>query len=280
VSGSAAADDQLTAALSADLAARLRAAPQSVAVDGGWVVRNARLARVHHLNAIVLGTTAVLDPATYDADAIEALTERWQAELQDRCVVIDDEPAAQRLAIELPKRGWEPQRLLFMALRSDPSAALRDARARRLREDELRPLQLACLQQEVVGPSATSGLPALLADAQALLRATTTSVRFGAGQPGAQPASSATLFLDPDVGGRRVATVDTVATLREHREHGLARSAVSMALRAAGEWGADLVVVAADADDWPQLMYASLGFRPLGRRWLFTRRNGLSLTGV
>ncbi len=47
-----------------------------------------------------------------------------------------------------------------------------------------------------------------------------------------------------------------------------------MALRAAGEWGADLIVVPADADDWPQLMYASLGFRALGRRWLFTRRGG------
>jgi hypothetical protein len=47
---------------------------------------------------------------------------------------------------------------------------------------------------------------------------------------------------------------------------------VSRALRAAGEWSADLIVVGADADDWPQLMYASLGFRALGHRWSFTRR--------
>ena len=112
-----------------------------------------------------------------------------------------------------------------------------------------------------------------------MLRATTTSQRFGAGQPGAEPASSCTLFLDADVGGRRVATVEAVATLREQREQGLARAAVSMALRAAGEWGADLIVVAADADDWPQLMYASLGFRALGRRWLFTRRDRFRLIG-
>ena len=158
-----------------------------------------------------------------------------------------------------------------MALRSDPPTALSDARARVLDEDELRSLQLACLRQEVVGPSVPGELPALLAEAQALLRATTPSQRFGAGQPGAEPASSCTLFLDADVGGRRVATVEAVATLREHREQGLARAAVSMALRAAGEWGADLIVVPADADDWPQLMYASLGFRALGRRWQFTR---------
>ena len=59
----AAAGDELAAALSADLAARLRAAPESVAIDDGWVVRDDRLAAVHHLNAIVLGTTApLLDP--------------------------------------------------------------------------------------------------------------------------------------------------------------------------------------------------------------------------
>jgi GNAT superfamily N-acetyltransferase len=266
---------ELTAALSADLAARLRAAPQSVAIDDGWVVGNDRLARVHLLNAIVLGTAAPLHDRRYDTDMIEALARRWQTELPDRCVVIDDESVAQRLAVELPERGWDRQRTLFMALRSDPSAAFRDPRARTLDEDELRSLQLACLRQEVGGPGVAGELPSLLAEAQATLRATTTSERFGAGQPGAEPASSCTLFLDADVGGRRVATVEAVATLRERREQGLARAAVSMALRAAGEWGADLIVVPADADDWPQLMYTSLGFRALGRRWLFTRRNGL-----
>jgi hypothetical protein len=252
---------------------RLRACPESFAINDGWAIRDARLAAVHHLNVIVLGTMAPLHPAVYDGDAIEGLARRWLQQPLDRCVVIDDESAAERLAVELLERGWERQRALFMALRSDPAAAVRDARARKLDEDGLRSLQLACLQQEVVGPSVPPELPELLADAQALLRATTNSLKFGAGQPGAEPASSCTLFLDADVGGRRVATVDAVATLREHREQRLARAAVSMALRAAGEWGADLIVVAVDADDWPQLMYASLGFRPLGRRWLFTRRN-------
>ena len=270
----AAAGDELAAAQLADLTARLRACPASVAIDDGWLIRDDRLAAVHHLNAIVLGTRARLDPAAYDANAIEAVARRWLDALAERCVVIDDESIAQRLAPELAERGWERQRTLFMALRSEPSAALSDARARRLDEDELRSLQLACLQQEVVGPSVPAELPALLADAQAQLRRATESERFGAAQPGAEPASNCTLYLDADVGGRRVATVEAVATLREHREQGLARAAVSMALRAADEWNADLIVVGADADDWPQLMYASLGFRALGHRWSFTRRTG------
>jgi len=272
----AAAGDELAAAFSADLEARLRACPGSVAIDDGWIIRADRLAVIHQLNAIVLGTTTGLDPPAYDAAAIDGLARRWQADRSEHCVVVDDAPVAERLAVELQERGWAQQQTLFMALRSDPSAALGDGRARALSEDELRSLQLACLQQEVAGPSVPRELPSRLAEAQAVLRATTPCQRFGAGQAGAAPASICTLFLDADVGGRRVATVEAVATLREQRDLGLARAAVSMALRAAGQWGADLIVVGADADDWPQLMYASLGFRALGRRWQFTRPNGFA----
>ena len=159
MNGAAAAGD-LAAARSADLATRLRACPESVSIDDGWVVRDGRLAAVHQLNAIVLGTMVPLDPAAYDGDAIERLARRWQADLPDRCVVIDDERTAERLAVDLPDRGWERQRTLFMALRSDPAAAVRDSRARKLDEDELRALQLACLRQEVIGPSVPHELPA------------------------------------------------------------------------------------------------------------------------
>ena len=276
-----AAAGELAAAVSADLATRLRACPESVAIDDGWVIRCHRLAPVHHLNAIVLGTSAALAPARYDARRIEALARRHQPERAERCVVVDDEPLAERVVGELARRGWERVRTLFMALRRDPAAIVADPRARRLSEDELRRLQAACFAEQGFGaPAVVPGLPALLADAQALMRATTPSLGFGAGPPGGDPASICTLFLDEDVSGRRVATVEAVATLREHREQGLARAAVSAAIRAAGHWRADLIVVPADADDWPQLMYASLGFHPIGRRWQFVRFAGSAVTAV
>jgi GNAT superfamily N-acetyltransferase len=271
VSHGAAAGDALAAALSADLGTRLRACPESVAIDDGWVVRSTRLAAVHHLNAVVLGTAAGLDAARYDADAIDDLSRRWQADRVERCVVIDDEPAAGRLAAGLARRGWERMRTLFMVLRRDPAEILLDPRARPLSEAELAPLQAACFAEQGFGAPAVGRLPALLAQAQARMRATTPSLGFGAGPVGGDPASMCTLFLDEDAAGRRVATVEAVATRRDHREQGLARAGVSAAIRAAGEWRADLIVVPADADDWPQLMYASLGFEPLGRRWQFVR---------
>jgi GNAT superfamily N-acetyltransferase len=81
-----------------------------------------------------------------------------------------------------------------------------------------------------------------------------------------------TVFLDPDVDGRRVAMVTEVGTRVAHRERGLGRAVVSAAVAHAGGWGADLIVVGADADDWPQLMYAGLGFEAIGRQVTLTRR--------
>jgi GNAT superfamily N-acetyltransferase len=66
--------------------------------------------------------------------------------------------------------------------------------------------------------------------------------------------------------------VEQVATVPAYRGRGLATATVSAAIAAAGEWGADQVTVPADADDWPQLLYAKLGFEPVGVQVSFTLR--------
>jgi GNAT superfamily N-acetyltransferase len=70
----------------------------------------------------------------------------------------------------------------------------------------------------------------------------------------------------------RVAMIDEVGTLRAYRQRGLARAVVSAAVGAARAWGAGLIVVPADADDWPQLMYRRLGFAPVGIQVSLTLR--------
>ena len=140
-------------------------------------------------------------------------------------------------------------------------------------------LQLAALREEAPEVDARTGLAARLVATQSRLRATTPCRCFGAGEPAGEPASSCALFLDDDVGGRRVATVEEVGTLVAHRGRGLARAVVSAAVAHAARWGADLIVVAADADDWPQLMYARLGFAAIGRQVALTRRTRRGAAG-
>lgn len=132
-------------------------------------------------------------------------------------------------------------------------------------------LQLAGLRVQASVPNTRSGLPVRLMAAQSALRAGTPARCFGAGE-GGELQSTCTLFLDADVNGRRVAMVEEVATLSAHRQRGLARAVVSAAIAAAHAWEAERIVVPADADDWPQLMYMRLGFAPVGRQVSLTRR--------
>ena len=66
--------------------------------------------------------------------------------------------------------------------------------------------------------------------------------------------------------------MEEAATLTAHRERGLALAVVGRAVREALRWGADLVTIPADADDWPQLIYSRLGFEPVGMEVSFTLR--------
>jgi GNAT superfamily N-acetyltransferase len=259
---------ELEAAIDLDRRVIRRAAESWVELPLGWQAGHRRLPDVYHLNTLLLRAPL---PATVGAPELAALADARQGELHHRRVVLDDVAAAERLADELLGAGWERERTLYMALRSDPRAALNDRRARRLSEEQLRSIQRATLAEDDFGPHTSPGLVQRLVAAQVALRAGTAALGFGAGQ-GDEVVSHCTLFCEAEPAGRRVALIDSVGTLRAHRGQGLAKAVVSTAVRAAGEWGADLIVVPADADDWPQMLYAGLGFAPIGRQVGFTRR--------
>jgi GNAT superfamily N-acetyltransferase len=82
------------------------------------------------------------------------------------------------------------------------------------------------------------------------------------------------LYLDPDVDGVRMAMVEQVGTLPAYRERGLAKAVVCEAIAAARGWGAKLIMVPADADDWPEIIYAALASRRWETQVQFTLRSG------
>lgn len=260
--------DELAGALALDREIYLRGASESHQLDGGWVARDAALPSIYTLNCIRLAAPL---SAAVDAAAIDRLADAWLGDRDHRRVVVEDAAAGERLAPALTAAGWERDRTLFMVLRTDPGHAPRDPRAREISDPELREVNLLVNREEEYGPHAFPGLPELLVQAQGAVRARTPARMFGAGEDGGLQ-SMTTLFMEEDLDGHRAAMVESVATLRAWRQRGLARAAVSAALRAAAGWGAELITVPCDADDWPQLMYASLGFAPVGRIVTFTRR--------
>ena len=66
-----------------------------------------------------------------------------------------------------------------------------------------------------------------------------------------------------------IAQVEDVYTVPEARGRGFARALVSHAVELARAGDPDLIFITADDNDWPQQLYARIGFRPLGRIWLF-----------
>jgi GNAT superfamily N-acetyltransferase len=262
---------ELHVALAADRAIRRRAAQEAVPLRAGLVVRHPDLADVHYLNAVLLDPSPPA-PAQLEADSVVAEADRWLGDLAHRHVVFDDADAGEFVAERLVAEGWERSRTVYMVFATDASTVPSDPRARLISEPEMQALQLAGLRAEAPGVDARSGLVQRLVDTQIALRTTTQSRCFGAGEPVGDLGAMCTLFLDEDVNGRRVATVEEVGTLPAQRGRGLARAVVSAAVAHAGRWGADLIVVPADADDWPQLMYARLGFAPVGRQVGLTRR--------
>lgn len=258
-------------ALAADRAIRRRAAREVTAFPGGLALRHPDLYDVHYLNAVMLNVTPPA-PQPLNAGGVVALAERHLGDLGHRHVVFDDADAGEAMAERLAAAGWERTRTVYMVFAQDPSAVAADPRARPISEPEMQALQLEGLRAEAPEVDTRTGLVQRLVATQTALRAGTPSRCFGAGDPGGALASMGTLFLDEDVNGRRVATVEEVGTLPAHRGRGLARAVVCAAVAHAGRWGAELIVVPADVDDWPQLMYARLGFEPVGRQVALTRR--------
>jgi GNAT superfamily N-acetyltransferase len=261
--------DELALALELDRRVALAGGRESLEIPEGWVVLHPELPNVHTLNMVVLRAPL---PARLDAPALHALADRWLGHLGHRFVRVEDTTAATRLAPVLLAGGWEQRRTVFMVLRAPPSQAIKDQRATEISEAELDAVALANFEHYEYGQGASPDLAHQLVAAQRAMRAGTAARRFGAGE-GDRLQSMCTLFLHPDVGGVRMAMVEEVGTLPAYRGRGLAKAVVSAAVAAAGEWGAELITVPADADDWPQLLYAKLGFEPVGSETEFTLRH-------
>jgi GNAT superfamily N-acetyltransferase len=255
-------DELPSRVLAFDRGIRVRGAQRVLEIPEGLVVRHDGLSNLYHLNAVLI------DRGVADAATVTRLADTHLGDLGHRHVVFDDAELAERLAPELLAVGWNRQRVVFMHWVREPDGAPRH-HAHPIDDTRAHALELQLLSEEVPrgAPEGTvaSALATVLVAGQEAVRAGTRSNVFAAAD-GGPLASMCTLFLHDGC-----AMIDEVGTLKAHRGHGLARAVVTAALDTARAVNADPIVVPADADDWPQLIYARLGFEPLVHQVAFTR---------
>lgn len=175
-----------------------------------------------------------------------------------RTLVICDEADGARLRPQfeaLP--GWEVERVRYMTWRGET------ARAPAATVHETTLAEILPLRRELIRESMPTGSADLEQTLDELLEM---DRRFGeAGgdrwfvAPPEQPASACRLLA-----GEGIAQVEDVGTLGPARERGLAQAVVLAALDEARALEPELIFLTADAADWPQLMYAKLGFESVG----------------
>jgi GNAT superfamily N-acetyltransferase len=259
--------DELAAALAFDRGLRARAAQETIELPEGLVVLHEQLRSMRYLNSLILDAPL---PESFGPDEVAGLADVRLGHLHHRHVVVDDGPAAERLAPELQRRGWTVERTLYMRWTGDADTYAGADLAREISDDELRALQHAIYREDRGGHSAVGeALTATLIAGQDAIRASTRARCFGAGIGGAVSASC-TLFFERPAGEGGIAMIDEVGTLTAHRRQGLGRAVVAAALAAAREAGCAPILVPADAEDWPRGLYERMGFEPLGAQVAFT----------
>ena len=241
-----------------------RAASESVEESGwGEVLLSPSLPLVWHASWILVEEEG-LGAAQVAALADEAL---GGAGFLHRTVVVRDADEGRRLrpgfaALE----GWEVERNLFMVWRGAPDREPEVATAER-RHAEVDGLRRAMITGDISlsGPRTAETVQQLLEWERRI--GVAGGDRWFVAAADGEPASACRLLAADGVG-----QVEDVGTLSAARQRGLARAVTLAAARASRAAGHRLTFLTALADDWPRLIYAKLGFEPVGELYEFRRR--------
>jgi GNAT superfamily N-acetyltransferase len=157
--------------------------------------------------------------------------------------------------------GWTSERVVVMVLHGADVRG--DARAE-VREVGFEPVR--GLMEQWYGETMSGAEARDLAESDADTAGVAGARFFLAEHDGEAAACSQLLGADG------IGQVEQVFTARAHRGHGLASAVVRAAIAASRERGDDLVMIMADAEDWPQRLYERLGFVIVDEYRAFTRK--------
>ncbi len=192
-----------------------------------------------------------------------AEADRVLGTFRHRKFVVLDETEGARLAMAFGEQAWEVDHLVYMVLHRAPDREPEKVQIDEVTFEEVRPLVIEVNRRAHPGTSEDDAT--MLADFRRVL-VDRVGARFFAARIEGALVGLCDLYVHDGIG-----QVEDVDTLEEYRNRGLARAFVVRAAREARAAGADLVCLVADANDWPQQLYARLGFDAVGRFWQFTR---------
>lgn len=224
-------------------------------LDAGWVARTPSLPQVHTLNQ--LHASAPVDPAM-----LLALADEHQRGQGFRHLTVDDPGTAAGLAELLGDARWKTERLVLMALAGRPPRPADPAQVTELDVAEMDRLMRRWAIEDHL--DSDEGVLDQLAEYNRREGELWHERRLGIRGDDGRAVAITKLRLDGPV-----AWVEDVYTVPEARGRGHARTLVTIAVERALATRPDLTFIVADDEDWPQHLYADIGFRPVGRIWTF-----------
>ena len=195
------------------------------------------------------------------AAQIIADADRLLAPLRHRWVVVEDEALWRSIDGDFAAAGWGHQTHLFMVHRRAPDRTPPLDAVSEVGHDAIRAAEMRYMATQ---PWCTSEEPALQVIEHHLRLGQRLGERCFAAHDGTDVSAYAKLRFR-----ERVAQVEDVVVLPEHRDAGLGRLVTTAALTAGLRLDPELLFIVADDDDWPKELYAKLGFVPAGRTRMF-----------
>lgn len=234
-------------------------ADEVIPIAEGRLLRTPSLPAVWTVNQVWFG-----EPVDFD-DAV-AVAERHLAELPYRHLTVEEGGRGARLEAPFTAAGWKVECEVTMVLAGGPDREVDTDAVIEPPRDEVMDLMLRWRREGRPegehSPDTERQVAELWRREWDVRNARLLGVRGSSGGL----AAITTLYSDGTA-----AQVENVYTLPEERGRGFARMLVTRALALAAEDGHKLTFIVADDLDWPQQLYARLGFDPVLRVWSFHR---------
>ncbi|MGY1803620.1 GNAT family N-acetyltransferase [Blastococcus sp. SYSU D00922] len=227
-------------------------------VPGGVAVLDPDFAHSRDNNRLVL-TSPVNADAIENAAAEVAGNAGWPSRTATLLW-----PGADEVAAELGRRGWEVEELLLMARR--PAVLPGAGRAEVVPQREVHELWDESWRRDLagLGPQLDRVVAQLIG--REVLNDRVLAVSDVVVREDGRVVAAAQLRIDG-----ATAAIESVMTDPASRGRGHGDAVLATTLQLAVDAGCDLVVLEADARDWPRDWYARRGFQPVGTTWSANR---------